>query len=416
MTFKRNDGTVTKTVDLVYDFANRLTRKDVDTDGALGGAAIQTDHYLWEGDELVGITGYNSLVFAHGPAPDMVLFESAMTLHALLGDHLNTVRDVISTSGTLENHLVYNSYGELKSQTGGGAYSPFHRFTGKPFDTAVGLQYNVHRWYDPTVGRWTSEDPIGFDGGHPNLSAYAGNSPPNRTDPTGLLQAEPLPGQVVPTWRPIRVFADAEFGPFSLDGLFSPDGLHLTPDVDLPFILQNLGDLDQLPPAQGQIGFESPLGSGSISLTDNGLEMALDLDLEDLDIKLTTLGDIWDVLFTGEQGAVTVSSSGSGVNVQGLLPLGDYGGLGFSADGSGWSAQGLWQGQYGTLAGIFGSQGGAVGIRTPVNFGGWSGTGIFTIQTGSGLPPGLGWPDPILGLPVTSPDGTGVYFQIELTR
>jgi hypothetical protein len=79
------------------------------------------------------------LLFASGPAPDLVLFESATTLRALLGEHQNTVRDVIATNGTVENHLVYNSYGELKSQTGGGAYSPFHRFTGKPFDVAVGL-------------------------------------------------------------------------------------------------------------------------------------------------------------------------------------------------------------------------------------------------------------------------------------
>jgi RHS repeat-associated protein len=116
----------------------------------------------------------------------LVLFESATTLHTLLGDHQNTVRDVIATNGTVENHLVYNSYGELKSQTGGGAYSPFHRFTGKPFDVAVGLQYNVNRWYDAVVGRWTSEDPIGFGGGHANLNIYTGNSPVNRVDPFGL--------------------------------------------------------------------------------------------------------------------------------------------------------------------------------------------------------------------------------------
>jgi RHS repeat-associated protein len=130
----------------------------------------------------------------------MVLFESATTLHALLGDHLNTVRDVVSPTGTLENHLVYNSYGELKSQTGG-AYSPFHRFTGKPFDTAVGLQYNVNRWYDPATGRWTSEDPIGFSGGHANLYAYIGNSPMNGTDPFGYFTQ---PGGETRPYQPRR--------------------------------------------------------------------------------------------------------------------------------------------------------------------------------------------------------------------
>jgi RHS repeat-associated protein len=161
---------------------------------------VRINQYLWDGGELGGITGYNSLVFASGPAPDMVLFESATTLHALLGDHVNTVRDVINTSGTVENHLVYNSYGELKSQTGGGAYSPFHRFTGKPFDVAVGLQYNVNRWYDPATGRWMSEDPIGFGGGHANLNVYVGNSPANAVDSNGL---GPVPGteKMRAAWR-----------------------------------------------------------------------------------------------------------------------------------------------------------------------------------------------------------------------
>jgi uncharacterized protein RhaS with RHS repeats len=36
------------------------------------------------------------------------------------------------------------------------------------------------------VGRFISEDPIGFDGGDVNLYAYAGNNPVNLTDPPGL--------------------------------------------------------------------------------------------------------------------------------------------------------------------------------------------------------------------------------------
>ena len=42
--------------------------------------------------------------------------------------------------------------------------------------------------YDPTIGRWTTEDPIAFEGGDANLYRYVGNSPTNATDPTGLFQ------------------------------------------------------------------------------------------------------------------------------------------------------------------------------------------------------------------------------------
>jgi uncharacterized protein RhaS with RHS repeats len=41
------------------------------------------------------------------------------------------------------------------------------------------------RWYDPQLGRFVSEDPIGLGGGI-NTYAYVGNSPVNATDPSGL--------------------------------------------------------------------------------------------------------------------------------------------------------------------------------------------------------------------------------------
>lgn len=40
--------------------------------------------------------------------------------------------------------------------------------------------------YDPTVGRWLSEDPIGFEAGDANLNRYVGNAATLFTDPDGL--------------------------------------------------------------------------------------------------------------------------------------------------------------------------------------------------------------------------------------
>jgi RHS repeat-associated protein len=41
--------------------------------------------------------------------------------------------------------------------------------------------------YDPTVGKFLSEDPLGFPARDANLARYVGNNAPNLTDPTGLM-------------------------------------------------------------------------------------------------------------------------------------------------------------------------------------------------------------------------------------
>ncbi|KQC06937.1 MAG: hypothetical protein APR62_07285 [Smithella sp. SDB] len=56
-----------------------------------------------------------------------------------------------------------------------------------------GFYYMKARYYDPTVGRFISEDPIGFDGGDVNLMAYVGNNPVTGIDPSGLCGESPSP-------------------------------------------------------------------------------------------------------------------------------------------------------------------------------------------------------------------------------
>jgi uncharacterized protein RhaS with RHS repeats len=52
-------------------------------------------------------------------------------------------------------------------------------------DTESGLHYNYHRYYDPSIGRYITPDPIGLFGGL-NLYAYVLNDPVNWIDPYGL--------------------------------------------------------------------------------------------------------------------------------------------------------------------------------------------------------------------------------------
>jgi RHS repeat-associated protein len=68
-------------------------------------------------------------------------------------------------------------------------------FAGMPLDLESGLYCTHFRCYDPTTGRWTTSDPIGFGGADTNFYRYAGNRPLLYTDPSGLA-CEDILGKV----------------------------------------------------------------------------------------------------------------------------------------------------------------------------------------------------------------------------
>ena len=51
------------------------------------------------------------------------------------------------------------------------------------------MQWNINRWYDPKVGRWISEDPIGFEAKDANLFRYTLNQPTIQRDYLGLWKS-----------------------------------------------------------------------------------------------------------------------------------------------------------------------------------------------------------------------------------
>lgn len=59
-----------------------------------------------------------------------------------------------------------------------------YRMGQQEYDQETGLYHMGPRYYDPALGRWLSEDPVGIAGGI-NLYAYAGNDPVNGRDPSG---------------------------------------------------------------------------------------------------------------------------------------------------------------------------------------------------------------------------------------
>lgn len=172
-----------------YDTSNRMVVRSLDADGDGPGAAVST-FYAYDGSQILLEFGPQSAeIPAHrylwGAAVDQVLADERADGQGTPGevlwpltDHLGTVRDLAVYDSQLDettvaNHRVYDAFGNLTSQTNA-AVDHLFGFTGRPFDPATGLQNNLNRWYDPEVGRWMSEDPIGFEGGDENLYRYCG--------------------------------------------------------------------------------------------------------------------------------------------------------------------------------------------------------------------------------------------------
>ncbi|MDN7445615.1 RHS repeat-associated core domain-containing protein, partial [Burkholderia cepacia] len=61
------------------------------------------------------------------------------------------------------------------------------RFQGQYHDHETGLHYNRFRYYDPMVGQYVSQDPIGLLGGI-NAYAYVNGNPLAYIDPLGLVR------------------------------------------------------------------------------------------------------------------------------------------------------------------------------------------------------------------------------------
>ena len=91
-----------------------------------------------------------------------------------------------------ETHKKYDPYGKVIKDTNPG-FQPFG-FAGGLYDHQTGLVRFGARDYDAETGRWTTKDPIGFDGGSANLYTYALNNPVNFIDTEGETPALAFPG------------------------------------------------------------------------------------------------------------------------------------------------------------------------------------------------------------------------------
>jgi RHS repeat-associated protein len=98
-------------------------------------------------------------------------------------DHLGSVADVTSSSASLVGRYAYDPWG--RRVLTGGSNVTSDAFTRHRWHSAAALFLSLYRAYDPELGIWISEDPVGLREG-PNFYRYVEGNPIRYWDPVGL--------------------------------------------------------------------------------------------------------------------------------------------------------------------------------------------------------------------------------------
>jgi len=144
-------------------------------------------NYLYDGYNLieeVDNSGNVQARYTQGTHVDEWLAElRSGTTSYYQRDGLGSITSLSNSAGALADTYAYDSFGKVNASTGT-IVSPF-QYAAREFDQETGLNYDRARYYDPSVGRFLSEDPIRFNGGI-DFYAYVANNPVIFTDPSGL--------------------------------------------------------------------------------------------------------------------------------------------------------------------------------------------------------------------------------------
>ena len=173
------------TVTYGYDGLGRRVRKTVN------GVATR---YLLDGDQVIveldaswaaasKYTYYPGIDRPHG----MV---RANKRYYFAQDAQGNVVALLDSAGAVTQQYEYTPYGEEIAAGSTPVTNPY-RYKGREWDAEARLYFMRARYYDPLLGRFISEDPIGMAGGI-NPTAFVSGDPINKSDPFGLKECDPL--------------------------------------------------------------------------------------------------------------------------------------------------------------------------------------------------------------------------------
>lgn len=204
-TYDNNGNTLTKvdstgTTSYAWDFENRLTTVTLPGSGGTVtfkydpfGRRIQrsslsgTTNYLYDGENsLEEVDASGNLVARYTQTQDIdepLAMLRGGTTSFYHSDGLGSITSLSNGTGSLVQSYMFDSFGK-QTASSGSLTNPF-QYTGRESDAETGVYYYRSRYYDPSVGRFASEDPTGFRGGDINFYVYARQNPILLRDPSG---------------------------------------------------------------------------------------------------------------------------------------------------------------------------------------------------------------------------------------
>ena len=149
-----------------------------------GGSVTQDAHFIWDGTQIIEERLSTGEINRFGQDWEQLNGSARY----ITRDHLGSVREVTDATGTMVTRNDYDPYGRL-TRVAGTEDSRFG-FGGYYVHGPSGLELTLYPAYDPDLGRWSSQDPIGGAGGA-NLYGYVENRPVVLADPLGLCGQGP---------------------------------------------------------------------------------------------------------------------------------------------------------------------------------------------------------------------------------
>ncbi len=191
ITYLTTLGVFTGSTEFVYDPLGRRL-KTIEKDASQ--TIYRERHFVYDGLDMIAEFDTSNAVktsYTYGSGIDDPVI---MRLHSGIGsgnyfyhkNHQGSITEITTATGQIAKMYKYDAYGRKYYETGPSLIDE-PAYTARNLHDRSGLYYYRARFYNPQLGRFISQDPIGMLGGT-NLYAYVGNNPVNFVDPLGLIQ------------------------------------------------------------------------------------------------------------------------------------------------------------------------------------------------------------------------------------